>query len=74
LVVIGWPVLGIGSQSRPVALFLDLLVGNGTFYDEDKGFKFSLLGLVPILEKIVAVLVSEDRIVQMDCGQTGNCA
>ena len=59
--------VGIGSKSRPVALFLDLLVGNGALDHQDERIKFPLFGQVPVLEKIVAVLVSKDRIVQMHC-------
>jgi hypothetical protein len=61
--------VGIGAQSRPVPFFLNLLVGNGTFHDEDEGLELSLFGQVKVLEKIVAIFVRENGIVQVHSRQ-----
>ena len=64
----------IGSQRRPVAFLLDLLVGDGAFHDQHEWIQPSCLGLVPELQEVVAVFVGEYRIVQVNLGQAGNRA
>ena len=64
----------IGAQGRPVAFFLDLLVGDRAFHDEHERIEPARLGLVPELHEVVAILVGEDGIVQVNLGQAGNCA
>ena len=66
--------LRIGAERGPVAFLLDLLVGNRALDDQHEGIELALLGLVPEFQEVVAVLVGEDRIVQMDLRQAGDCA
>ena len=62
----------VGAERGPVALFLDLLVGDRAFDDQDERVEPALLGLVPELHELVAVLVGEHGVVQVDLGQPGN--
>ena len=71
-VVIGWPVRLVRAQGRPVALGLDLLVGDRALDDQDERIEASFLGLIPELHELVAVLVGEHRVVEVDLGQPGN--
>ena len=61
----------IRPHGRPVALFLDLLVGNGAFDHKDERFEQALLSIVKKLHELVAILVSKHRIVKVNSGQTG---
>ena len=74
LVVIGWPVFGSVPKRRPVAFLLDLLVGNRSFHHQHERLQLALLGQIPILQEVVAVLIGEHGIVQMNFGEPGNGA
>ena len=66
--------LRIGSQGRPVAFFLDLLVGDRSFHHQNERLQLALLRQIPVLQKVVAVLIGEHGIVQMDFGKARNRA
>src|SRR5438309_11852575 len=64
--------IGIGAESGPIALFLDLFIGNGAFHNENEGIKLSFFGQVPMLHKVVADFVGKHWVMQMNLGKTGN--
>ena len=70
--MIGWPVCWSVPERGPVAFALDLLVGDRALDDQHERVEPALLGLVPGLHELVAVLVGQHRVVQVDLGQPGD--
>src|SRR5579885_3069746 len=60
------------TDRGPVTFGLYFLVGNGAFDDQDEGIEPALPGVIEILHQLVAVLVGQYSIVQVDLGQSGN--
>jgi hypothetical protein len=60
------------SDRRPVALVFDALVWNGALDDEHERIETALFRFIEKLHKVVAVLVSEHGIVQINLGQSGD--
>jgi hypothetical protein len=58
---------GIRPKRGPVAFFLDLLVGDRAFDDEDERLEFPLFREIPELQKVVSVFIREHRVVQVHC-------
>ena len=55
----------VGAHRRPVALALDLLVGDRAFDDQHERIELPCRGLVEELQELFAVLVGEHRVVQV---------
>jgi hypothetical protein len=66
--------VGVSSEAGPVTFLLDLLVGNGAFHNQHKGFQLPLLGHVEVLHEVVAYFIGEDGVVQVDFGEAGDSA
>ena len=59
----GLAVLGVDAEAGPVALAVDLLVGDRALDDEDEGVELALLGVVPGLDVLLADLVGDHLVV-----------
>ena len=75
-VVIGCPVAGIVTEAAPVALVLDLLVGDRAFDDEDERFQLAAVGFAEPLEEVVlaagrATLEVDQRPMHRDLRKSG---
>src|ERR1700722_8164386 len=66
------PGRNVGSHRRPVPLLLDGLVRDRALDHENEGVELTVGGRVPRLDELLAVLECEDRVVEVDLGQTGN--
>ena len=64
----------VGADRRPVALALDLLVGDRALDDEHERVEPPFGRVMKELEELVAVLVGEHGVVQVDLRQPGNGA
>ena len=68
-VVIGWPVARSTPDGGPVSLGLVGLVGDRALDHEEERAQPARRGAIPDLQELVAVLVSQHRVVEVDLGQ-----
>ena len=66
--------LGVDAEAAPVALAVDLLVGDRALDDEHERIELAARGGVPGAQIVVAHVVGEQRVVERDAGLPGDGA